>query len=142
LDAFLRAGASLGIPIEITVDSESEKAFGNLARPRPNESILTTYCVKLATLLSRLAADPERARFVAAVIEKIIFHCNGKEEDLGQLSVAIAKGCPESVGEPLLRMIERELEKSNSRKRHRESWSEEFSRSAIKQFRGKQGDTD
>ena len=141
LDAFLRAGASLGTPIEITVDSESEEAFGNLARPRPDESVLATYCIELATLLARLAADPERARFVSAVTEKIIFHCNGKEEDLGQLSMAISEGCPENVGVPLLRMIERELDKSNSRKRHRGSWSEEFSRSAIKHFRGKQGDT-
>jgi hypothetical protein len=137
LDAFLRAGASLGTPIEMTVDSESEEAFGNLARPRPDESVLASYCSKLATLLAKLAADPERARFVSAVTEKIIIHCNGKEEDLGQLSVAISEGCPENVGEPLLRMIERELDKSNSRKRHRGSWSKEFSRSAIKHFKGK-----
>ena len=133
LDAFLRGGASLGVPIELATDSESEEAFGNLARPRPDESVLASYCTTLATLLARLAADAERARFVAAVTEKVIFHCN-KDEDLRQLSVAIPKGCPENISEPLLQIIERELEKSNSRKRHRESWSEELS---VKYFKSK-----
>jgi len=54
--------------------------------------------------------------------------------------VAISEGHPENVGQPLLRVIERELDKSNSRKRHRGSWSEEVSRSAVKHFRGEHGD--
>ncbi|KAN0102071.1 hypothetical protein V8E51_012581 [Hyaloscypha variabilis] len=140
LDAFLRAGASLGVPDERDIDGESGEAFGNLARVRRDESVLGGFCDELATLLARLAADPERARFVSAVTGRIIFHCNGQEEELRQLSVAISEGFPENFGEPLLRVIERELDKSNSRKRHRGSWSEEVSRSAVKHFRGEHGD--
>jgi len=77
LDAFLRAGASLGVPDERDVDAERGEAFGNLARVWKEESVLGTFCDELATLLAKLAAYPERARFVSAVTGSIIFHCNG-----------------------------------------------------------------
>jgi hypothetical protein len=134
LDAFLRFGASLGVPL-LAADSEGEVAHGNLARPRPEEPILTSYCTELGTLLPRLAADLERASFVSIVTEKLVFKCAGKEVDLGQLSNAISKGCPEAVAEQFLRLVESELDSSNKRKRHQGSWGDEPSGSDIKHFR-------
>jgi len=135
LGSFLQAGASLGIPTEFT-SHDVKEAFGNLARPRPEESVLVSYCVELKTLLARLAADPERARFVSSVMEKLILQCSGKDEELGELEVAISEGCPLHIAVPLLRLIESERVKQSSRKRHRESWGE-FSGSTIKHFRDK-----
>ncbi len=45
-------------------------------------NVLTLFCAELGTLLPSLAADLERARFVSAVTEKLIFECARKEEDL------------------------------------------------------------
>ena len=135
LDAFLRAGASLDVPTVKVADLESEAASGNLARPHPDESVLMSYCIKLKTLPAKLAADQERARFVSSVTEKLIFHRPRKEEDLGQLSLAISEGCPPHISEPLLRMVEFELGKQGTNKRHRESWGEGPSRSAVKHLR-------
>lgn len=136
LDAFLRAGANLSAPMVRVADPEGEAAFGNLARRRPDESVLTSYCIELKTLLATLAADAERARFVSSVTEKLIFHCSGKEEDLRQLSFAISEGCPQHIGEPLLRLVECELGKQGIYKRRRESWGEGSSGTIVKHFRG------
>lgn len=137
LDAFLRAGASLDPPIVRVADPEGDVAFGNLARPRPDESLLTSYCIELKTLQVRLAADLERARFVSSVTEKLIFYCSSKGEDLEQLSLAISKGCPGHIGEPLLRLVECELGKQEAHKRRRDSCSEGSSGSSVKHFKGK-----
>ena len=73
LDAFLRAGASLGVPdLAGTAGSGAEAAFGNLARRRPEESVLASFCTELKGLLARLVADPQRAMFVSSVAEKLI----------------------------------------------------------------------
>jgi hypothetical protein len=137
LDAFLRAGASLDAPIVRVTDPEGVTAFGNLARLRPDESLLTSYCIKLKTLQASLAAHVERARFVSSVTEKLIFYRSSKGEDLEQLSLAISEGCPEHIGEPLLRLVECELGKQGAHKRRRESRGEGSSVSSVKHFKGK-----
>ncbi|KAK1722184.1 hypothetical protein BDP67DRAFT_561603 [Colletotrichum lupini] len=110
LDAFLRAGASLGVPELIRqVGSTVEAAFGNLARRHPEESILTSFCNELKGLTARLAADPPRATFTMSVLEKLIQHCRGREEDLSELKSAILQGCPAHVSEPLAQMIASEI---------------------------------
>jgi hypothetical protein len=134
LDALLRFGASLGVP-SVEAKREGETACGNLARPRPEESILMSFCTELETLLPRLAADPKRASFVSAVTEKLVFKCAGNEESLGQLSVAVTKGFPAAVAKPLLLLVESELDNTKSRKRHRGSWGNEPSGSGIKHLR-------
>ncbi|KAI0003491.1 hypothetical protein F4779DRAFT_97819 [Xylariaceae sp. FL0662B] len=51
LDAFFRAGASLGVPLASgAVDPDAEAAFGNLARSRPEESVLASHCAELKGL--------------------------------------------------------------------------------------------
>ncbi|KEZ40804.1 Uncharacterized protein SAPIO_CDS8043 [Scedosporium apiospermum] len=110
LDAFLRAGASLGVPdLTGTVDSDAEAAFGNLARRRPEESVLTSFCTELKGLLARLSADPRRAMFVSSVVEKLILHCSGREEDLRELQSAISIGCPAHIVTPLSQLIASKL---------------------------------
>jgi hypothetical protein len=113
LDAFLRAGASLGVPgvpnLAGTAGSGAEAAFGNLARRRPEESVLASFCTELKGLLARLAADPQRAMFVSSVAEKVILHCSGREEDLRELGSAIAQGCPAHIAAPLSRLIASEM---------------------------------
>ncbi|KAM6507918.1 hypothetical protein FSOLCH5_013117 [Fusarium solani] len=109
LDAFLRAGASLGVPTDLA-GPDAEVAHGNLARRRPEESVLVSFCTELKGLLARLAADPQRASFVSSVLEKLIRHCSGREEDLRELKVAISQGCPATVAAPLLRLITSEME--------------------------------
>lgn len=140
LDAFLRAGASLGVPSIRVADPDAGPAFGTLARARPEESVLVSYCTELKSLLARLSADPERARFVSSVAKKLILHCSGREEDLRELSLAISEGCPGHVAEPLLRLIEDELElgrrRGGTQKRHRESWGDGPSGSGVKHFKG------
>ena len=125
LDAFLRAGASFGVPSIVGVaDSEGgETAFGNLARSRPDESLLTSYCIELKTLQVRLATDPERRKFISTVTEMLIFHCSGKEE---------------YIGEPLLQPDpEIEIFRQMKHKRQQESWGEGSFGSPVKHFRGK-----
>ena len=110
LDTFLRAGASLGVPdLTGTVDSDAEAAFGNLARRRPEESVLTSFCTELKGLPARLAADPRRAMFVSSVVEKLILHCSGREEDLRELQSAISIGCPAHIVTPLSQLIASKL---------------------------------
>ncbi|KAL3420312.1 hypothetical protein PVAG01_08811 [Phlyctema vagabunda] len=134
MDAFLRAGASLTTPSIGLTDSESPSAFGNLARPRPDESLLTSYCTELKTLQAKLAADPGRAAFISSVTEKLILNCSSNEEDLVQLVEAISAGCPKHIRDPLLRLVECELRKQGSLKRRRESLGE-WSPGAVKHFR-------
>jgi hypothetical protein len=123
LDAFLRAGASLGVPSIAVTDQDAPAAGGTLARPRPEESVLISYCTSLKSLVATLAANPNRARFVSSVTEKIIFHCSGTGEDLDELSSAISEGCPRHVAELLLGVIRasRSRDQSETRKRHRGS---------------------
>ncbi|KAK7453002.1 hypothetical protein Landi51_03997 [Colletotrichum acutatum] len=95
LDAFLRAGASLGVPeLKRQDGSTVEAAFGNLARRHPEESILASFCNELKGLTARLAADPPRATFTMLVLEKLIQHCRSREGDLSELKSAILQGCP------------------------------------------------
>jgi hypothetical protein len=137
LDAFLRAGASLGVLHTEGVNLDAEVAFGNLARQRPEESVLTSYCAELKGLLARLAADPERARFVSSVTEKIMFHCSGVEEDLRELSLAVSEGFPRHIAKSLLGLINGELgrKRGETRKRHRESWGDGLSGPSFKHIR-------
>ncbi|KAI0376230.1 hypothetical protein F5Y04DRAFT_215422 [Hypomontagnella monticulosa] len=129
LDAFFRAGASLGVPPPNAVtDLNAWAAFGNLARSRPEESVLASYCAELKGLMTRLAADPGRARFLSSVTEKIILNSSNKEEDLERLSSAVTENFPQHVAGPLLRLVDSELEMCKKRrgaqKRHRESWGD------------------
>jgi hypothetical protein len=137
-DAFMRAGASVGVPSVRVTDPDGEAAFGNLARLHPDESVLTSFCTELKGILARLAADPERSRFVSSVTEKLIFQCSCNEDDLSQLSSAIAAGCPQHIGEPLQRLIESELGKKGTRKRQRESWGQGSSDSIAKHPRSEE----
>ncbi|KAH6652150.1 hypothetical protein BKA67DRAFT_660917 [Truncatella angustata] len=143
LGAFLRAGASLGVPSALSRGSDfrldpktdDQKAFGNLARERPDESVLTSFCTELETLLSRLAADPGRANFIQSVVTILVIHCSGLEEELRQIASAVSKGCPEYIHQILLPMIERELARKGSTKRSRGSWDGALSNSAVKHLR-------
>ncbi|KAL6821224.1 hypothetical protein V8C40DRAFT_275841 [Trichoderma camerunense] len=140
LDAFFRAGASLDVPHNGTIDSDALAAFGNLARSRPEESVLASYCTELKGLMSKLAADPGRARFLSSVTEKLIAHCSGEEEDLKRLVLAISEGLPQYVAEPLLQVIESKIEMSkklgDTRKRRRESRGDSSYAGGVKQVRG------
>lgn len=140
LDAFFRAGASLDIPHNEVVDSDAEAAFGNLARSRPEESVLVSYCTELKSLMTRLAADPRRARFVSSVVEKLIVYCSSRDEDLEELSSAISEGIPQHFAEPLLQLIDSEQETSRrqggKRKRHQESMDGGSYSPHAKQARG------
>ncbi|KAH8879820.1 hypothetical protein GQ53DRAFT_849393 [Thozetella sp. PMI_491] len=126
LDAFLRAGASLGVPKATVTSPDAEVAKGNLGRPRPDEPLVKSYCTVLKGLMARLSADPKRAQFVSSVTEKLILHCHGREEELQEFALAIAEGCPEQQAKPLLVLVdgERELAKKQgeARKRQRGSW--------------------
>lgn len=98
LEAFLRAGASLGVPdLAGRVGPDAQTAHGNLARRRPEESVLASFCTELKGLMARLAADPQRATFVSSVLEKLISYCSGREEDLKLLQSAISQGCPAHI---------------------------------------------
>lgn len=110
LDAFLRAGASLGVPELRRQDGSTvEAAFGNLARRHPEESILASFCNELKSLMARLTADPPRATFTMSVLEKLIQHCRGREGDLSELKSAILQGCPAHVSDSLAQMITSEM---------------------------------
>lgn len=111
LDAFLRAGASLGIPDFVVEEGPgAETAFGNLARRRPEESVLASFCAELKGLQARLAADPQRATFVSSVAEKLILHSSNRIEDLRELDLAVSQGCPDHVAAPLSRLIMSNIE--------------------------------
>lgn len=112
LDAFLRAGASLGVPADVaaTWGAGDEVAFGNLARRRPDESVLASFCEELRGLVARLAADPQRAAFVSSVVERIILHSSDSVEYLRELDSAISQGCPDHVAAPLSRLIATKIE--------------------------------
>lgn len=116
LDTFLRAGASLGVPeINKLKSPHVEPAFGNLARRLPEETVLASFCNELKGLTAKLSADPRRATFVSSVLEKLILHCCGREEDLKELSFAISQGCPAHTTAPLLRCIDSEASLSRER---------------------------
>jgi hypothetical protein len=118
LDAFFRAGASLGVPkLAGTAGGSAEAAFGNLARRRPEESVLASFCTELKGLLARLAADPQRAMFVSSVVEKVILHCSGREADLRELESAIAQGCPAHIAARRSRLIASEMEAAGNKDR-------------------------
>ncbi|KAI1452404.1 hypothetical protein F4805DRAFT_447635 [Annulohypoxylon moriforme] len=140
LDAFFREGASLGIPPNGAVGSDAETAFGNLARSHPEESILVSYCTEMKGLMTRLAADPGRARFLSSVTEKLIASCSGKEEDLERLALSISENFPQHITKPLSRLIDSELEmckkRGGTRKRPRESWGDGPYSASVKQVRG------
>lgn len=139
LGAFLRAGASLGIPMagearvgESNGEASEQEAFGNLARKNPEESVLATFCTQLAIVLPRLTADPDRARFVQSVVEELIGHCSGREGELRQLASAVSKGCPEPIRQRLQPKIEEELSRRAQIKRNRGSWDAELSATATR----------
>jgi hypothetical protein len=140
MDAFLRAGASLSAPTVEEADSEGLGAFGNLARPRPDESLLTSYCTELKTLQTRLAADPERAAFISSVTEKLIFICSSSKEDLAQLAVAVSADFPKHIRDPLMQLVECELGKQESRKRRRDL-GEESPGAIVRRFRSEERDS-
>ncbi|EON97640.1 putative small s protein [Phaeoacremonium minimum UCRPA7] len=111
LDAFLRVGASLGVPDPAgAAGAGAETAFGNLARRRPEEPVLTSFCTELKGLLARFAADPKRAMFISSVLKKLIVHCSGREEALRELDSAISQGCPADIAAPLSQLISSEIE--------------------------------
>ncbi|KAK6084854.1 hypothetical protein SCUP234_03037 [Seiridium cupressi] len=114
LDAFLRAGASLGIPVVSPSTSEGDVAVGNLARQSANESILASYCAQLKELMPRLSADLERARFVSLAIEKVVLSNKLDEKDFGILSEATLAGVPTNIAGPLLQLIQEERDGNNS----------------------------
>jgi hypothetical protein len=140
LDAFFRAGASLGVPHSGVIGPDAEAAFGNLARSRPEESVLDSYCIELNGLMATLAADPGRARFLSSVTERLIVHCSSREDDLERLSLAISEDLPQYIAEPLLRLVDSKLEMvkkpGGTRKRHRESWGDSSYGAGVKQARG------
>ncbi|KAI0544843.1 hypothetical protein F4679DRAFT_600315 [Xylaria curta] len=141
LDAFLRAGASLGVPQRRNFDPSAEAAHGNLARPRPEEPVLASYCTGLKDLTAKLAADPRRARFLSSVTEKLIMYCSKREEDLKRLSSAISESFPKQIAKPLLRLIDNELEMGRrlggTRKRQRESLGDRLYSAGVKHIRRK-----
>ncbi|KAK9414460.1 putative NACHT domain-containing protein [Seiridium unicorne] len=114
LDAFLRAGASLGIPVVSPSTSEGDVAVGNLARQSADESILASYCAQLKELMPRLSADLERARFVSLVTEKVVLSNKLDEKDFGVLSEATLAGVPTNIADPLLQLIQEERDGNNS----------------------------
>lgn len=110
MDAFLRVGASLGVPdLTSAAGSNTEAAFRNLARRRPEESVLASLCTELKGLLARLAADPRRAVFVSSVTERLILHCADREEDLRELKSSISLGCPANIAKPLSQLIDSKI---------------------------------
>ncbi|KAH0429235.1 hypothetical protein CcaCcLH18_08587 [Colletotrichum camelliae] len=144
LDTFLRAGASLGVPEINRLESPHvEPAFGNLARRRPEESVLGSFCDELKGLTARLAADVRRTNFVCSVLEKLVLHCSGRKADLRELRFAISRGCPANAIAPLSQLIDSEeslpRERPSKRKRltkEREEASGELFDSTKKSLRG------
>ncbi|KAI0436769.1 hypothetical protein F4803DRAFT_556657 [Xylaria telfairii] len=138
LDAFFRAGANLGVLHDGDIGPDAEAAFGNLARSRPKQSVLASYCTELKGLMTRLAADPGRARFLSSMTRKLIIHCYRKEENLGRLSLAISEDFLKHIAEPLLRLVDNELKtgkhREGTRKRHQESLCVSYSVS-VKQVK-------
>ncbi|KAK2772140.1 hypothetical protein CKAH01_14045 [Colletotrichum kahawae] len=135
LDTFLRAGASLGMPEINRLESPHvEPAFGNLARRRPEESVLGSFCNELKGLTARLAADVRRTNFVCSVLEKLVLHCSGRKADLRELRCAISRGCPANAIAPLSQLIDSEesipRERPSKRKRltkeHEEASGESY----------------
>ncbi|KAL7955907.1 hypothetical protein V8C34DRAFT_290277 [Trichoderma compactum] len=90
--------------------------------------------------MSKLAADPGRARSLSAVTEKLSVHCSGGEKDLERLSLAISEGLSQYVAEPLLQVIDSKLEMSkkqgDTRKRRLESRGDLSYGDSVKQARG------
>ncbi|KAI0530379.1 hypothetical protein GGR58DRAFT_493593 [Xylaria digitata] len=78
-----REGAGLSVPHDGVVGPDAKVVFGTLARSRPEESMLASYCTKLEDLMRRLAADPGRARLLSSVTKKLIVYCSSREDDLG-----------------------------------------------------------
>jgi hypothetical protein len=134
LRVFLRAGSSLGIPIfgKTTTDDGEEMAFGNLARDRPEESILTSFCTALKTLFPSLPADPQRTKFVQSVVAELISHNSGKVEELKEIDSVLSDGCPDRMREELQSMIDEEMVARKRLKRDRGSWDETSLESAVK----------
>ncbi|KAI1735045.1 hypothetical protein F4680DRAFT_313991 [Xylaria scruposa] len=141
LDAFLRAGASLGVLKRGVFDPSAEAAHGNLARSRPEEPVLASYCTELKGLMAKLVADPGRARFLSSVTEKLIMYSSRREEDLKRLSSATSENFPKQIAEPLLRLIDNELEMGKrlggTRKRKWESFGDRLYSASIKHIRRK-----
>ncbi|KAK4082222.1 uncharacterized protein Triagg1_2034 [Trichoderma aggressivum f. europaeum] len=133
-------GEDLGVPYNGTVDPDALAAFGNLARSNPEETVLASYCTELKGLMSKLAAGPGRAKFLASVTEKFVVHCSGGEEDLERLSLAILEGLPQYVAEPLLQVVDNKLEmgkkRGDTRKRRRGSRGDSAYGGDVKQLRG------
>lgn len=132
LEAFLRAGASLGVPdLASRVGPDAQVAYGNLGRRRPEESVLASFCTELKGLMARLAADQQRATFVSSVLKKIILHCSGRVEDLKMLESAISQGCPAHIATALSQLIASELggpqEQDSKRKRPQDDLESETS---------------
>ncbi|ETS86242.1 hypothetical protein PFICI_00070 [Pestalotiopsis fici W106-1] len=146
LRAFLRAGATLGIPAyeetatksgdmgERNHGAQEEAAYGNLARDRPSELILTSFCTSLKGLFTSLSADPERTKFIQSVTAELISHCSGKREALEEISSTLSEGCPDQMMGALRSMIDGELMGVNrGLKRYRGSWDQDSLESAVKQ---------
>lgn len=119
LEAFVKAGASVGIPKGCPGDLE---AFGNLARNNPQEAIIVAFCNELETLATPLSNDSKRAEFVVSVVENIVPLCDGDNEYLARLQVSVAQGLVGPVSYDLLRFIGRQKGdqlKQRTLKRHR-----------------------
>jgi hypothetical protein len=136
LDAFLRTDASLGVPTDLA-GPDAEVAHGNLARQRPEESVLASFCAELKGLLARLAADPQRAAFVSSVLEKLILHCSNREEHLRELEAAISQGCPGAVAAPLSRLIASEMGGCQEWRSTRKRLLSDASSGGLSESRGK-----
>ncbi|KAF4939588.1 hypothetical protein CGCF245_v003398 [Colletotrichum fructicola] len=135
LDTFLRAGASLGVPEINRLESPNfEPAFGNLARRRPEETVLASFCNELKGLTAKLAADSRRATFVASVLEKVILHCCRREEDLEKLRLAISQGCPANVAVPLQQLIDSESSLSGERSSKRKRLPKQSEEASIESY--------
>ncbi|KAE9582351.1 hypothetical protein CGMCC3_g1677 [Colletotrichum fructicola] len=131
----LRAGASLGVPEINRLESPNfEPAFGNLARRRPEETVLASFCNELKGLTAKLAADSRRATFVASVLEKVILHCCRREEDLEKLRLAISQGCPANVAVPLQQLIDSESSLSGERSSKRKRLPKQSEEASIESY--------
>lgn len=122
LDAFLEAGASLGVP---KAPPGGEEAFGNLARNQPGQTILASFCGELESLTVPLTGDPQRAEFVASVAQRLVPCCAGQHESLSLLRGAVSAGLvgPAAQGVlSLMCMLDKGREDAATRtgmKRHR-----------------------
>jgi len=139
LRAFMTAGASLEAPTFKSGEEAEELAFGNLARKKPTESLVTSYCAEFKDKASSLAADPERATFIGSVFQSLLLRCVGDEEALTEASDAVRGGLPASIAAPLLSLAGRppkHVVPETLKRQHRESWGEGAGGSARRQFKG------